>query len=141
MTDLEPVLERLGLEQYLPSFIHEGFDTWETVLDITESDLDVLQVKLGHRRKLQREIANARGISVEQVIQAPVRAASHESTLPGPEEWKAGSSKGGSKTLSSGKRRYRRHPKVREAVKPNVLITPQMPGAREDRDADQAPAR
>lgn len=39
MTDLEAHLERLGLEQYLDAFIGEGFDTWETLLDIQESDL------------------------------------------------------------------------------------------------------
>lgn len=39
MTDLADRLERLGLSQYLDAFITEGFDTWETVLDITESDL------------------------------------------------------------------------------------------------------
>ena len=39
MTNLAPVFERLGLRQYLETFVDEGFDTWETVLYITESDL------------------------------------------------------------------------------------------------------
>ena len=39
MSDLGYVLARLGISQYLESFIEEGFETWETVLDITESDL------------------------------------------------------------------------------------------------------
>ena len=39
MTDLGPILERLGLSQYLTAFIGEGFDTWETLLDIQENDL------------------------------------------------------------------------------------------------------
>jgi hypothetical protein len=39
MTELGPHLERLGLEQYLDAFVGEGFDTWETLLDIQESDL------------------------------------------------------------------------------------------------------
>ncbi len=39
MTALNDKLESLGLSQYLESFLAEGFDTWETVLDITESDL------------------------------------------------------------------------------------------------------
>jgi len=42
MTDLGPHLERLGLEQYLDAFLGEGFDTWETLLDIQESDLYVV---------------------------------------------------------------------------------------------------
>lgn len=33
------MLERLGLSQYLQPFVDEGFDTWETLMDITESDL------------------------------------------------------------------------------------------------------
>ena len=39
MSDLGERLERLGLSQYLDALLAEGFDTWETVLDITESDL------------------------------------------------------------------------------------------------------
>lgn len=66
MSGLGERLERLGLAQYHDVFVAEGFDTWETVLDITESDLlvhqlqclhlnadinrNALNVKLGHRR-------------------------------------------------------------------------------------------
>ena len=67
MTDLHPVLSKLGLTQYYDKFNEEGFETWETVLEITESDLygsstipcslsakitlrNALGVKLGHRR-------------------------------------------------------------------------------------------
>lgn len=39
MSELQNALERLGLSQYLQSFTIEGFDTWETLTDITESDL------------------------------------------------------------------------------------------------------
>ena len=39
MTDLQPILSRLGLAQYVDKFNEEGFEIWETVLDITESDL------------------------------------------------------------------------------------------------------
>lgn len=39
MSELSYVLARLGISQYLESFIAEGFETWETVLEITESDL------------------------------------------------------------------------------------------------------
>lgn len=37
--ELGDTLARLGLSQYLERFVQEGFDTWETVLDITETDL------------------------------------------------------------------------------------------------------
>lgn len=39
MTDPGPIFDRLGLGQYLERFVDEGFETWETVLDVTESDL------------------------------------------------------------------------------------------------------
>lgn len=32
----------LGITQYLDAFVDQGFDTWDTILDITESDLSVL---------------------------------------------------------------------------------------------------
>ncbi|KAK0612739.1 hypothetical protein DIS24_g11975 [Lasiodiplodia hormozganensis] len=70
MTDLRQKLEQLGLSQYLGVFVSEGFDTWETVLDIRESDLNFLNVKLGHRRKLQRAIAETRGIPFERLDHA-----------------------------------------------------------------------
>jgi hypothetical protein len=39
--DLEAVFAELGISQYLETFVDQGFDTWETILDITESDLCV----------------------------------------------------------------------------------------------------
>lgn len=39
MTDLGPILSRLGLDQYHDVLVQEGFDTWDVVLDIQESDL------------------------------------------------------------------------------------------------------
>ena len=39
MTDLRRIFSRLGLAQYVERFSEEGFETWETVLEITESDL------------------------------------------------------------------------------------------------------
>ena len=39
MSDLRLRLARLELSQYSEAFISEGFDTWDTLLDITESDL------------------------------------------------------------------------------------------------------
>jgi hypothetical protein len=39
MQELSEKLEPLGLSQYLAAFVGEGFDTWETLCDITESDL------------------------------------------------------------------------------------------------------
>jgi hypothetical protein len=39
MNSLREQLERIGLSQYYNTLVDEGFDTWETVLDVTESDL------------------------------------------------------------------------------------------------------
>lgn len=41
MSDLGPIFDRLGLGQYVERFCEEGFEAWETVLDITEPDLYV----------------------------------------------------------------------------------------------------
>ena len=41
MADLELTLSWLGMDRYLERFIEAGFDSWETVLEITENDLDV----------------------------------------------------------------------------------------------------
>ncbi|KAJ9619414.1 uncharacterized protein PV06_04154 [Exophiala oligosperma] len=115
MTDLAPYLERLGLEQYLDAFLSEGFDTWETLTDIQESDFDALNVKLGHRRKLQRAIADYRGIPYERLIGSPAQE-------PLSEAAKAAES-GANPALAverapglapEAKRKYRRHPKPDE---------------------------
>jgi len=47
MTDIQPILQRLGLDQYCNAFLAEGFDTWETVLDIQENDLYVFRRSQG----------------------------------------------------------------------------------------------
>lgn len=36
---LEEIFAELGISQYLEAFVDQGFDSWETILDITESDL------------------------------------------------------------------------------------------------------
>lgn len=59
-SELENVLTRLGLQEYTRLFQNAGFDTWEALTKITESQLAALKIKLGHRRKLQREIARFR---------------------------------------------------------------------------------
>ncbi|OJD32736.1 high-mobility group 20a [Diplodia corticola] len=125
MTDLRQKLEQLGLLQYLDVFVTEGFDTWETVLDIRESDLDSLNVKLGHRRKLQRAIAETRGIPIER-LERPVPH------LPGApsidSSYRSDDSASETRSLSHNrraeppsvntggttKRKYRRHPKPDE---------------------------
>ncbi|KAI1756537.1 hypothetical protein F4782DRAFT_526223 [Xylaria castorea] len=112
MNFLESVFGELGISQYLGVFIDQGFDSWETILDITESDLDALGVKLGHRRKLQRRIANYRGVAPDVSLVSPARTSiedgRHDSnrTDVGRADIKVGP--------TVAKRKYRRHPKPDE---------------------------
>jgi hypothetical protein len=108
MLDLSEVLGRLGLTEYLQSLTENGFHNWETVVDITEDDLNELKFKLGHRRALQREIATWRGIPASLSLDAETPPAestnlsisaletlARQTSTPPPRE----------------KRRYRRHPR------------------------------
>lgn len=110
--DLESVFAELGISQYLATFVDQGFDTWETILDITESDLDALGVKLGHRRKLQRRIANSRGHAPSASLVSPTRASVEESKN---ESQKPDQARPEGKDVAIvTKRKYRRHPKPDE---------------------------
>lgn len=117
MTTLSEVFAELGISHYLNDFVEQGFDTWETILDIKESDFDALNVKLGHRRKIQRKIANSRGLSADRALGSPVQAPIDDRLT---EDQKAGGAKpdtkdGGVGGLNHGaKRKYRRHPKADE---------------------------
>jgi hypothetical protein len=55
--EIEQMLREAGLMQYHSKFLQAGLDNWESLCKITDSELSVLGVSLGHRRKLQREIA------------------------------------------------------------------------------------
>ncbi|KAL2165163.1 hypothetical protein VTH06DRAFT_459 [Thermothelomyces fergusii] len=112
---LEAIFGELGISQYLDAFLEQGFDTWETILDITESDLDALGVKLGHRRKLQRRIANSRGIAPDAALVSPTQAAIEDLKLqdgvhPEPPAAESRETVG----VVVTKRKYRRHPKPDE---------------------------
>ncbi|KAK7177884.1 HMG box protein, partial [Paraphaeosphaeria sporulosa] len=119
MSDLGERLARLGLSQYLGAFVSEGFDAWETVLDITESDLASLRVKLGHRRKLQRAIAESRGQSSGRSLSIAFGKAgsvdvSCRSGDPATETKARLGKFSASRTPSGAKRKYTRHPKPDE---------------------------
>ncbi|KAH7328765.1 hypothetical protein B0I35DRAFT_26321 [Stachybotrys elegans] len=118
--ELEPIFRDLGLSQYLDTFVDQGFDCWETILDIQESDLDALGVKLGHRRKLQRRIANARGIapSISLGTSNKTNAEDAKQDTPRPEQSRSEHTPHSHNTHQDGagvvKRKYRRHPKPDE---------------------------
>ncbi|KAI1447737.1 high mobility group box domain-containing protein [Annulohypoxylon stygium] len=109
MNSLEIIFGELGISQYLETFVDQGFDSWETILDITESDLDALGVKLGHRRKLQRRIANYRGVAPETSLVSPTRTSIEDAKLDSNriEPLKPEKPDG----AAVAKRKYRRHPK------------------------------
>ena len=53
MGDLELTLTWLGMDSYLEVFLEAGFDSWGTVLEITEDDLDVsILLRLAHGSSL-----------------------------------------------------------------------------------------
>lgn len=110
MADLELTLSWLDMSQYLERFLQAGFDSWETVLDITEEDLEVLNVDLGYRRKLQREIANTRRLANDPAFVAPLYP-----TLQSQGRQEIGSgftaSRDDPHAAGQGKRSYRHHPK------------------------------
>ncbi|KAI1457388.1 hypothetical protein F4805DRAFT_475087 [Annulohypoxylon moriforme] len=109
MNSLEIIFGELGISQYLEAFVDQGFDSWETILDITESDLDALGVKLGHRRKLQRRIANYRGVAPETSLVSPTRTSIEDAKLDSTRIEPLKSDKPDGAIVA--KRKYRRHPK------------------------------
>jgi hypothetical protein len=110
---LEEVFEELGLSQYLDAFVDQGFDSWDTILDVTESDLDALGVKLGHRRKLQRRIANTRGIAPIGNLVSPTRPSIEDFRGDQHRQDAADADRNHSASAAAiTKRKYRRHPKV-----------------------------
>lgn len=163
---LANIFGELGIAQYLDAFLEQGFDSWETILDITESDLyvrenvcggelfarhadadglgsDALGVKLGHRRvgtpfsilrpqamcrmfpitdegdgrgqqKLQRRIANSRGIAPEASLVSPTPSSADESRVQDAAVKVESPRLEGREPVGIviTKRKYRRHPKV-----------------------------
>ncbi|KAG2230861.1 hypothetical protein INT48_009242 [Thamnidium elegans] len=61
-------LNHCHLNQYLDIFLSEGFDSISCLLEITEEDMIFMNVKRGHRRILQREIATKKGIPRHQLL-------------------------------------------------------------------------
>ncbi|KAF2429875.1 hypothetical protein EJ08DRAFT_262648 [Tothia fuscella] len=120
MLNFREQLDRIGLSQYHDTLTSEGFDSWDTILDITETDLTTLGVKLGHRRKLQRAIAESRGQPAERALSLETGKISIEGGYRSEDSTnEAKESSGGHVTpaLAPGtgtKRKYRRHPKADE---------------------------
>lgn len=60
--DLRSSLRALGLGQYIDVLQENGFINWDTLAIVKEEDLSRLGFKLGHRRRLQRELASMRNL-------------------------------------------------------------------------------
>jgi hypothetical protein len=58
---LAQMLSDTDLGEYYHALIANGFGTWNQTLHITEEQLGHLGFKLGHRRRLQRQIALFKG--------------------------------------------------------------------------------
>jgi hypothetical protein len=115
MDEFEAILTELGISHYFNEFIEQGFDSWDKIVDITELDFDALDVKLGHRRKLQRKIANSTGRSPNRALAPHTRNTPNDARLT--EEQRAinvGKHTGTSNGPQGLKRRYRWHPKPDE---------------------------
>ncbi|GAB5593267.1 hypothetical protein Unana1_08167 [Umbelopsis nana] len=80
---VKDLLSKCGLTQYYERFAEEGFDQLNSLFDITEADLSALNVKRGHRRLLQREIACRKGIPADQplVVEPTFTTKDHHSPL------------------------------------------------------------
>nr|OQO23506.1 hypothetical protein B0A51_12422 [Rachicladosporium sp. CCFEE 5018] len=114
--DFYDSLNTIGLVQYHEEFVQEAFDTWEVLIDITESDLDALGVKLGHRRILQRAISdyrrkNSYDESSYDMVEEQNGLGKADPVLAVDED---ANGKGVARVSVNGKRRYKRHPKADE---------------------------
>ncbi|TGO62120.1 hypothetical protein BCON_0022g00440 [Botryotinia convoluta] len=82
--ELQLIFKRLQMLCYVNGLMDAGFDNWKVVKDITEKDIvevaakgstdndrQILGMKLGHIRKLQREIATSRGWPQNAPLNAP----------------------------------------------------------------------
>jgi hypothetical protein len=72
---IQATLGRLGLQEYYQRLVEYGIDTWDHLVVISETDMATLGIKLGHRRKLQREIASSLGYPPQRPLNDTVPVA------------------------------------------------------------------
>ena len=108
-------LSHLCLGEYSEALVSHGFETWDDLIDISEETIAELGFKLGHRRKLQREIASYRGQPRTQPLFSPPAVDGGLQDSEDQEEPKtphAGQDELETKTESTQlKRRYRHRPR------------------------------
>lgn len=62
-------LHRLRLGDYISVLQENGYESWNQLSTVNEKDFDRLGFKLGHRRRLQREIASMKGHPQSEALQ------------------------------------------------------------------------
>ena len=55
--ELRIVLAQMGLEKYYARLVDNGFDNWDTILDVQDSDLRTMKFKPKHIQILRRELS------------------------------------------------------------------------------------
>ncbi|KAM0790371.1 hypothetical protein ACM66B_003253 [Microbotryomycetes sp. NB124-2] len=76
------LMHSLGLNEYTHALLQNGFDRIESLFDIQEEDFEVLGVRRGHRRILQRELASLRGIPATVPLNLTARDVNTEDDSP-----------------------------------------------------------
>jgi hypothetical protein len=77
MLVLQATLEALGLQGYQIRLVKHGFNTWDNLANIKETDIATLGIKLGHRRKIQRENARRLSHPAKEPVSNPQARAQH----------------------------------------------------------------
>jgi hypothetical protein len=108
--ELSTVLARLGLSQCEELLRENGFDDWENLTAITETDMAELGFKLGDRRKLQRAIREHSSLSASHVEHEAENISLLSERLPDSGEHSAVTPRG-SQQAARTTRPYRRHPR------------------------------
>ncbi|MCJ1305586.1 hypothetical protein MMC08_008400 [Hypocenomyce scalaris] len=108
MAELRPVLGRLRLLHYHDRFVDEGVETWDQLCNITDANSKALDVGLGHRRRLQREIANA----LKRSDQRPSVEVSPSIPDGDLSIWGSNITKAADSGAERMKRKYKRRPKA-----------------------------
>jgi hypothetical protein len=68
ISDLRVTLKELGLHEYESRLFEHGFDMWNNLANMNETDMEALGIKLGHRRGIQRENARRLGHSANEPL-------------------------------------------------------------------------
>jgi hypothetical protein len=108
--ELSTVLARLGLSQCEERLRENGFDDWENLTRITETDMAELGFKLGDRRKLQRAIRENSSSSASRVEHEAKNISLLSERIPDIGERSAVTPRG-SQQVARTTRQYRRHPR------------------------------